>query len=188
MESLPKYTKQCSLNLPSFSRNVQWKIHESPSQRCRVPRRWSGSLIEWCYKGELPSLGKPSDTVFSDEVTSDCLTRLKLYSPAEKYWMQLLFHLAMDSIISYLNHVDPGPKLVFEKWCCYVYATTPQSSSSHEFMPAYFHHALAFSKYWCNCDDADASQYSVDDLYSLTRKIPDLMRNIFGNARRDKSK
>ena len=160
------------------------------------PEIWE-LVIEWCYKGVLPSLGRPSvDTKFDEDVTEGCWIRLKLCCLAEKYRMLLLHNLAVDTIISFLRCGAPGPKLefnVFETWCHYVYENTAETSKDRDcnglrkLMSILLRYSLSFDDYhWHNHDMLDCSTNSthdIDQLDSLASGIPDLLLDLFWELR-----
>lgn len=155
------------------------------------PDAWE-LLIEWAYKGELQSLGRPTaEYQFDEIVTETCWKRLKFCCLAEKYGMLLLHNMAIDSINSFLKHGGPGPKLtieVFRKWTKYVFENTGDPNNTlrgglRNFIKVYFLFSLGYTHSQCKPRNPRSYQHGADDLADLAGETPDLLKYVFCGIR-----
>lgn len=100
--------------------------------------------------------------------------------------MLLLHNLAIDSIIAFLRHGAPGPKLtweVFETWCRYVYENTSVSEEREglrKFISTFFSFSLHFSAaYTFPLNPNVCHDHFTNNMSDLACDIPDLSRDIF---------
>ena len=135
-------------------------------------------LIEWCYRGKLGPLQLPTTAaMLTPEQAHPCTVRVKLCCLAEKYGMDLLKNLGVDSIVMYLKDCGSRARLewdVLKDWFRYTYQNTHGSSGLRHLMGApwgltscFFHNHLEGTKLSCPRSlTADRLQNGANDRIS----------------------